>query len=111
MRHKRYFHQPLEFRPERWLPPDHRLYDKQYANDNLKALYHFGLGPRQCPGKEIAWSQLMLFLGKVLWAFDLEGVRGHDKSFDKDFSVHTMWNRPDLYVRFVPVKAQILPEK
>jgi len=111
MRHERYFSQPLEFHPERWLSPEHQLYDARYANDNLKAIHPFSLGPRQCPGKEIAWSQIKLFLGKVLWAFDLEGVQGQDKSFDKDFSVHAMWNRPDLYVRFLPAKGQTLPGK
>ncbi|KAK3292010.1 cytochrome P450 [Chaetomium fimeti] len=102
MRHERYFADPLEFRPERWLPADHALYDTRYANDNLKAFFPFSLGPRQCTGREIAWSQTRLFLAKVLWTFELEGVRGHDKSFDDDFSVHVMWNRPELYVRFVP---------
>ncbi|KAL2258304.1 hypothetical protein VTK26DRAFT_8431 [Humicola hyalothermophila] len=102
MRHEQYFADPLEFRPERWLPADHPLYDKKYANDNLKAIFPFSLGPRQCTGREIAWSQTRMFLGKVLWTFDLECVKGHDKSFDKDFSVHVMWNRPELWVRFLP---------
>lgn len=44
------------------------------------------------------------FLGKLLWSFDLEGVRGHKKSFDKDFKVFMMWERPELYVRFVPIE-------
>ncbi|GAB1318005.1 hypothetical protein MFIFM68171_08215 [Madurella fahalii] len=57
-------------------------------------------------GREIAWSQTRLFLGKILWTFDLEGVRGHERSIDKDFSVHVMWNRPELYVRFLPAKGQ-----
>ncbi|KAK3940246.1 hypothetical protein QBC46DRAFT_341805 [Diplogelasinospora grovesii] len=47
-------------------------------------------------------------LGEELWTFDLEGVRGHEQSFDKDFSAHVMWNRPELYVRFLPAKGQQL---
>jgi cytochrome P450 len=106
MRHQRYFRNPLEFHPERWLPHTHPLYDDRYANDNLKAFFPFSLGPRQCTGREIAWSQNRLFLGKVLWAFDIEGIREHEKSYDKDFSAHAMWNRPELYVRYIPVKGQ-----
>ncbi|KAM7193008.1 Cytochrome P450 [Rhypophila sp. PSN 637] len=106
MRHLRYFTDPLEFRPQRWLPPDHPLYEKRYADDNLKAFFPFGLGPRQCSGREIAWSQTRLFLGKLLWTFDLEGVKGHDKSIDEDFSVHVMWNRPELWVRFLPAAGE-----
>jgi cytochrome P450 len=104
MRSPQYFADPLEFHPERWLPPEHPLYSTRYANDNLKAFFPFSLGPRQCTGREIAWSQTRLFLGKVLWTFDLEGVRGHEKSFDKDFRVFVLWDRPELYVRFLPAK-------
>ncbi|KAK3370718.1 cytochrome P450 [Lasiosphaeria ovina] len=75
MCHERYFADPLDFRPERWLPPDHALYDKRYASDSLKAFFPFSLGPRQCSEQAIAWSQTRMFLGKVLWTFDLEGVR------------------------------------
>ncbi|KAK3369914.1 cytochrome P450 [Podospora didyma] len=103
-RHEDYFTDPLEFRPQRWLPAEHPLYETRYANDNLKAYFPFSLGPRQCTGREIAWSQTRLFLGKVLWTFDVEGVRGLQYSFDRDFSCHMMWNRPELWVRFLPRK-------
>ncbi|KAK0705863.1 cytochrome P450 [Lasiosphaeria miniovina] len=101
-RHERHFADPLDFRPERWLPSDHALYDKRYAGDNLEAFFPFSLGPRQCSGQAIAWSQTRMFLGKVLWTFDLEGVRGHEFSFDRDFSVHMLWNRPEVGPRFLP---------
>ncbi|CAG8982559.1 hypothetical protein HYALB_00007275 [Hymenoscyphus albidus] len=102
MRGERYLRDPLGFHPERWLSSEHPLYDTRYADDNLKSFFPFGLGPRKCTGREIAWSQTRLFLGKVLWSFDLEGVRGHEKSFD-EFKVYVMWNRPELWVRYSPV--------
>jgi cytochrome P450 len=104
-RNARYFRDPEDFRPERWLPQDHPLYDPKFRDDNLKAFFPFSLGTRQCTGKEIAYMQTRLFLGKVLWTFDLEGVRGHDKTFDENFSVHVLWNRPELYVRFTLKRA------
>lgn len=60
-----------------------------------------------CTGRDIAWQQTKLFLAKVLWTFDLEGVRGLDKDFNKDFTVHVMWYRPELRVRFVPVERNV----
>ncbi|KAK5637644.1 hypothetical protein RRF57_013359 [Xylaria bambusicola] len=100
-RSPRNFHEPLRFRPARWLPADHPLYEKRFAGDKLKSFFPFGLGPRACAGREIAWSQARLFLGKVLWTFDLEQTCGQDATFDRDFSVHIMWYKPDIRVRFV----------
>ncbi|KAI9703016.1 MAG: hypothetical protein M1820_006007 [Bogoriella megaspora] len=99
-RDSRYFRDPLEFRPERWLPTDHPKYDAKFANDDLKSFFPFGLGPRACTGKEIAWSQIRLFLAKVLWTFDLELLRGADTNFDEHFSAHVMWYKPELIVKF-----------
>ncbi|KAI1394963.1 isotrichodermin C-15 hydroxylase [Hypoxylon fuscum] len=100
-RNPRFFHDPLNFHPERWLRPEHPKYDTRFSNDDLKCFYPFSIGPRSCSGREIAWSQTRLFIAKVLWTFDLDMVRGQDKTFDKDFSVHVMWYRPDVRVRFL----------
>jgi cytochrome P450 len=82
-RSARYFRDPREFHPERWLPANHPLYDTKYADDNLNAFFPFSLGPRPCIGKEIAYTQTRLFLGKLLWTFDLDGVRGLDATFER----------------------------
>ncbi|KAI1292916.1 cytochrome P450 [Xylaria venustula] len=95
-----YFRDPLEFRPERWLPAHHPEYNPRYANDQIKNLHPFGVGPRMCTGREIAWQQIKLFLAKVLWTFDLEAVKGMESSFDDDFRLHAMWKRPQLWIRF-----------
>ena len=101
-RNQRYFRDPLKFRPARWLPPGHPKYDARFANDNLKSFFPFGLGPRACTGREIAWSQTRLFLAKVLWTFDVELIYGKDFTLDRDFSTYVMWNKPELRVRFTP---------
>ncbi|KAI1388756.1 cytochrome P450 [Hypoxylon trugodes] len=100
-RNPRYFHDPLNFHPERWLPPDHPRYDTKFSKDDLKCYLPFSIGPRLCTGREIAWSQIRLFLAKMLWTFDLEMIRGQDKTFDKDFWVHAIWHRPEVRVRFL----------
>ncbi|ROW15259.1 hypothetical protein VPNG_03106 [Cytospora leucostoma] len=101
-RSPRYFTEPLEFHPQRWLPPDHPQYDPRFKGDDLKAFMPFNQGPRACPGSAIAWAETRLYLAKVLWTFNLEAVRGQKISFDKDFSFYSMWNKPQFWVRFLP---------
>ncbi|POS72792.1 isotrichodermin C-15 hydroxylase [Diaporthe helianthi] len=45
-RSPRFFTDPLRFRPERWLSPDHPRFDARYKDDNLKASKPFSQGPR-----------------------------------------------------------------
>ncbi|KAJ8123392.1 hypothetical protein ONZ43_g650 [Nemania bipapillata] len=106
IRNEKYFRDALSYRPQRWLSPDHPKYETKYSDDMLKAVVPFSTGPRACPGRESAWIQMRLFLAKVLWAFNLELVRGKDITFDRDFSVHTMWNKPSIWVRFIPVERE-----
>ncbi|RYC66018.1 hypothetical protein CHU98_g225 [Xylaria longipes] len=86
-RSPRNFHEPLNFRPTRWLHADHPKYDARFAEDKLKSYFPFSLGPRACTGREIAWSQSRLFLAKVLWTFDLQQTRGQDATFDQDYRI------------------------
>ncbi|TGJ86269.1 hypothetical protein E0Z10_g2471 [Xylaria hypoxylon] len=106
LRSDRYFHDPLEYHPQRWLAPEHPKYEHRFSQDNLKSMFPFLLGPRMCPGRESAWIQLRLFLAKVLWTFDLELVKGQDLLFDRDFSVFTMWDKPEMRVRFIPASGR-----
>uniref|UniRef100_A0A0W0G8S8 Benzoate 4-monooxygenase cytochrome p450 n=1 Tax=Moniliophthora roreri TaxID=221103 RepID=A0A0W0G8S8_MONRR len=56
------FHDPAQFRPERWLEDkDHRL---------DRYLVSFGKGPRSCLGINLAWSELYLILGNVFRKLD-----------------------------------------
>jgi cytochrome P450 len=101
-RSPKYFHDPGAYRPERWLSRDHPYYDEVFAGDNLKSHFPFGLGPRSCAGREIAWHQLRLFLTKVLWTFDLEMVEGQEGlHLDKDFVSYVSWDYPEFRVRFL----------
>ncbi|KAI6084451.1 cytochrome P450 [Hypoxylon rubiginosum] len=83
-RSPRNFHEPLHFRPERWLPEDHPLYDQRFESDRRKEFHPFSQGPRICTGREIAWWQSRVFIAKVLWTFDLELVDGQQVDVDKD---------------------------
>ncbi|KAI6084063.1 cytochrome P450 [Hypoxylon rubiginosum] len=99
-----YFHDPLHFRPQRWLPPSHYLYDSAFAADHLKSLYPFSLGPRICLGREMAWVQAKLFLAKVFWAFDVVKVPNQDFDLDNTLLHYGFFEKPELKVRFVPIE-------
>ncbi|KAK0609992.1 cytochrome P450 [Bombardia bombarda] len=107
-RHPRYFTDPLKFRPERWLSPDHPRYDPRYKDDSLKASKPFSQEPRGCPGAVIASVVIRLFVAKVLWGFDLEAVAGRNglPVFERDFTVMAFWKLPPFYVRFKPVERK-----
>lgn len=81
-RSPKYFHKPMQFRPERYLPPSHPLYDKAFAHDCIKGLPAFSLGPRACIGRELGWAEARLFMAKVLWHFDV--VRAPGETLDME---------------------------
>ncbi|KAK8133493.1 hypothetical protein PG984_005505 [Apiospora sp. TS-2023a] len=111
-RSPRYFSDPLQFRPERWLSPDHPRFDPAYKDDNLAASKPFSQGPRGCPGGSIAMAVIRLFIAKTLWHFDLEAGPGFDElSFEEDFKWLTFWERPPFWVKFKPAQAPAIAEK
>ena len=75
-RSPRFYHDPLYYRPQRWLRSSHPLYDAAFAADELKGFHPFSLGPRSCIGREMAWMQGKLFVAKVLWTFDVVKLPG-----------------------------------
>ncbi|KAK7981126.1 hypothetical protein PG989_013583 [Apiospora arundinis] len=85
-RSARFFHKPKDFRPERWLPRDHPNYNAAFAKDDHGAPYQFSIGPRQCPGREVARIMLNLVVAKMLWWFEVEQI-SKQLDFDTDFRV------------------------
>ncbi|KAI2620575.1 cytochrome P450 [Hypoxylon sp. NC1633] len=102
-RSPKYFHDPLHFRPQRWLPSSHPLYDPAFFEDNLKSLHPFSLGPRICLGRELAWLEGKLFLAKVLWKFDVVKVPNQPFDLENGLIHYGFFEKPELYVRFAPV--------
>ncbi|KAI6088476.1 hypothetical protein F4821DRAFT_90273 [Hypoxylon rubiginosum] len=94
----------MHFRPQRWLPKDHGLYDPLYAGDDLKGLHPFSQGPRACVGKEVVWWQARLFFAKILWKFDLELAPSQEVNLEKDLRVYGMYIKPEIRVRSTPVR-------
>ncbi|ORY66220.1 putative cytochrome P450, partial [Pseudomassariella vexata] len=84
------FHDPYEFKPERWLEPE--------CLDRFEASQPFSLGPRGCLGKNFAYVEINLILAKMHFAYDLELV---SDTFDwlAQSRLHVMWWKPALQIR------------
>jgi len=69
----RNFHDPNSFHPERCLPLNA---SSPFANDDRAAFQPFFIGPRNCIGRNLAYTKMRIILARVLWKFDLELTDG-----------------------------------
>ena len=74
-RDARWWPEPLEFRPERWIGPDG--FDESAPGQPRGAYFPFGMGRRVCIGESFAWTEAVLVLAALArdWAPAL--VPGH----------------------------------
>ncbi|KAL5340195.1 cytochrome P450 [Aspergillus crustosus] len=93
-----YFHEPSQFRPERWINPQ--------STDKKEAVQPFLLGSRSCIAKYFAQQMLLLSLASFFVQFDGKYV-GRVKDWTRDSRCYAFWELPDLKViledRTVPV--------
>ncbi|KAG9511998.1 benzoate 4-monooxygenase cytochrome P450, partial [Aureobasidium melanogenum] len=88
------FVDPDVFIPERWLG------DIRYQNDQRATVQPFSVGPRNCLGKNLAYSEMRTIMSKLLWNFDLE-LCTESSSWMKQ-KVFFMWDKPKLMVKLKP---------
>ncbi|KAF2203657.1 cytochrome P450 [Delitschia confertaspora ATCC 74209] len=77
-----YFHASTSFHPERWLPAAKSDPKSPFFHDNRQAVQPFSVGPRNCLGQNLAWAEMRLILGKLLWTFDVEAVKGKELKWE-----------------------------
>ena len=79
-RNEEYFSEPLKFKPERWL-------DTYTAEDEIavakKAFCPFSLGNRGCIGKPMAYNELSIAVGRVMFLFDIRLTEGDHTGEDE----------------------------
>jgi len=61
-----HFAEPMAFRPERWLG--------ESAGHGKRVATPFGAGPRMCPGRYLALTEMKMLLAMVLSRFEIESV-------------------------------------
>jgi cytochrome P450 len=73
----RHFPEPLAFRPERWLG--------EAAGSGKRVAQPFGAGPRMCPGRYLALTEMKMMLAMLLTRFHIESVTapGRDEAEER----------------------------
>ncbi|KAG6368859.1 hypothetical protein INS49_003075 [Diaporthe citri] len=97
------FHDPDNFRPERWLPANHELYEPVFSNDNKQCFHPFSFGIRDCVGKNLALSELRVVISRLLFRFDVELAPGQEDWMD-DGRVLVVWVKDPLKVKLTERK-------
>ena len=102
-RDPRYWDNPLEFNPERFLAREGTdKYD--FKGNNLKFL-PFGSGRRLCPGVPLAEKIQMYILASFLHSFDWSLPEGEEHDFTDVFSLALQKRKP-----LVAIPSQRLPD-
>ncbi|OQE46305.1 hypothetical protein PENCOP_c001G00493 [Penicillium coprophilum] len=65
-RREEYFKDPNSYHPERFLG------DSSFADDCREVLQPFHIGPRNCLGRNLAYSEMRLILALIIFNFDIE---------------------------------------
>ncbi|KAH8894276.1 isotrichodermin C-15 hydroxylase [Thozetella sp. PMI_491] len=89
------FHRPLEFIPERWMknaPPE-------FHNDDKAVFKPFSLGPRDCIGKNLAWAEMRMILGKLIWSFDFLSLAEDSAKWIERQKIYSLWEKRPLNVK------------
>ncbi|KAK7525878.1 cytochrome P450 [Phyllosticta citriasiana] len=102
------FHLPSSFIPDRWLPAATTDPASPFYADKRRALQPFGVGPRNCIGRNLAYHEMRLVLASLLWRFDVtfgasmgEVERGEGGWLRQ--KAWAVWEKPPLWLRFTPV--------
>ncbi len=79
-------------------------------NDPSSPFYHdkrgvvqpFGVGPRACLGKGLAYSEMRVILARLVWNFDLE-LCEEAQDWDQQKS-YTLWEKRQLLCRLRDIR-------
>ncbi|CAG8880804.1 unnamed protein product [Penicillium salamii] len=86
-----YFKDPNTFHPERFLGDD------SFADDRREVLQPFHVGPRNCLGRNLAYSEMRLILALIIFNFDITiEDEARDWINQRNF---IMWEKGPLKVR------------
>ena len=77
-RSARWWREPLEFRPDRWMDAD-GAFDEQAPGIPKGVWFEFGWGNRKCIGEAFAWTEASLVLATLAQRWAPEAVLGPDE--------------------------------
>jgi aspirochlorine biosynthesis cytochrome P450 monooxygenase len=73
----------------------------EYAADKLSAVQAFSFGPRNCLGKNLAYSEMRLIAARFLWEFDVE-LLPESRDWIARQKVFNLWDKIPLMVKVHP---------
>ncbi|KAK3343535.1 cytochrome P450 monooxygenase [Lasiosphaeria hispida] len=85
------FHEPMRFKPERWLDPDN--------TDVKEASQPFSLGYRACIGRNFAYVEMSSCMAKMLFRYDMKLVN-RDLDWEAASRCYVMWWKAPVMVYF-----------
>ncbi|KAF2230818.1 cytochrome P450 [Viridothelium virens] len=92
------FEDPMEFKPERWLPENPEL-------DRISRYYlPFSCGSRMCLGMNLAYAELYIVLARIFLTFDLE-LHHTTRERDIDIVRHRFLGQPSKESKGVRVRS------
>ncbi|KAL7763903.1 hypothetical protein ACKLNR_007261 [Fusarium oxysporum f. sp. zingiberi] len=91
------FADPDSFRPERWLPKTHALYDEKYAGDNRAVFKPFSYGARDCIGKNLAYAELRVILSHILFKSDF-GLKPGQSDWHEKQTSFLVWDKDPMNI-------------
>ncbi|KAL8757990.1 MAG: hypothetical protein Q9184_004061 [Pyrenodesmia sp. 2 TL-2023] len=77
-----YFPEPFRYRPERWIDCDEAT-----AIAQSDAFAAFGVGRTSCIGKNLAYQEIRLVLGRLVWLYDMRLANGKQNAESKNMAV------------------------
>jgi len=80
-RNEKLWHQPNEFKPERWIDPKLRQLDDAQVKYNMGYM-PFAAGPRNCVGQPLAHVILRIILAKIVYSYDFSDEQVDQLSVD-----------------------------
>ena len=106
-RNPKYFHNPDEYRPERWT----RDFERQLPRG---AYVPFAMGPRVCLGKQFAMMEMRIVLGTLIQNVDVNILEGFEPDFLPELSLNPGAKGMQMRVRFrdgAPVRVGETPSE
>ncbi|KAI9042828.1 cytochrome P450 [Aspergillus affinis] len=94
------FHAPDRFIPERWFPEVKTDPSSPFFADQRDVLQPFSVGPRNCIGKNLAYTEMRVILARVLWNFDLE-LQAESLHWNQQ-KTYTLWEKLPLMCKLIP---------
>jgi len=99
-----FFDEPERFNPDRYIREPNGLKDG-VSQIGRRPVYSFGIGRRECPGKDIFFQNIKIALAQIIWAFDIKPVEG-----ELDTAVKTAY-LPRIAMMPKPFKVKFVPRR